>query len=755
MLLNLTSCMPTSSNSTRGRSTSGAIVTKVGITQGKVLKENPIILANNFNLSPNADLNRYVGSAVFITSNSFLRGNPNCFGLEYCFEVRENETSASALQSSDGRWGFDAHSENFLQVNTFYHLNKIFDRFFENLNLSSGYAYNITIPYYDSAIPLSMYNTNGSFNFVLNPLIAYSNCDVENNAAFDRANFTLCFGYTTNASKNLRWAHDNTIIYHEAGHFFQKLQINFRNHATVKVAELGNLLYDEAGAIGEGLSDFYSYYITGRTHFAEWAAGRILKASRPLSESDPIHAPGISTDRDQRLSYPQYITYDPNFAAAPVEDIHVSGMIISHYLVALTEDLQTKCGMTKAVAQNNVMHILNETLAELGDLTSVGTVSGAVGKVNLNATYSSKWLSTVNPINYRSFAQTIAKNLYNTLGNPTLLRCGGSFYQKDYIESLLDDYGLLLFRTYNQHRNLSNGTTKVNTSVTSTNRRKSVLIAKSSIILDPSPQANTAFVIDNRNQILSGIKLLQNSGIISAISPQTPSDLGFNNGNSKVSPGEIVAIALNLYNNSNSTMGGVQILANDWDHADTSTGKPCQFSTSLTDDTWPLESEGASTAANCNSIGASASEFAPVCFIQSNESNATKWISQKDLKEKMALDSGLCLNKDNDKDCFVRAISGADQAHYSKINPKATWGQTMADPETGEAYGLDWGNVILFEVSKHTPPGTVIDCRLRVRFTNCEDCYHDATRNNYDYFDTDYNGPKPFKIIHLQIPITD
>ena len=76
--------------------------------------------------------------------------------------------------------------------------------------------------------------------------------------------------------------------------------------------------------------------------------------------------------------------------------------------------------------------------------------------------------------------------------------------------------------------------------------------------------------------------------------------------------------------------------------------------------------------------------------------------------------------------------------------------------------------VILLEVSKQIPPGTIVDCRLRLRFSNCEDCYHkqstDATKTNfssdshlegYDFTDTDYNGPRPFKIIHLQIPITD
>ncbi|MDO9181380.1 MAG: hypothetical protein Q7U04_03185, partial [Bacteriovorax sp.] len=160
---------------------------------------------------------------------------------------------------------------------------------------------------------------------------------------------------------------------------------------------------------------------------------------------------------------------------------------------------------------------------------------------------------------------------------------------------------------------------------------------------------------------------------------------------------------------------------------------------------------------------------APVCFMQYNSAAATKWISQNEYQTKMALDSSYCLNPAKPNECFIRAVKGADQAYYSKINPKSTWGQTLTDPNNGnKAPSLNSGNVILFEVSKHIPPGVVIDCRLRVRFTNCEDCFHDAnpmlrsdsvsnpiTRTDYDYTDTDYNGPRPFKIIHLQIPITD
>jgi hypothetical protein len=648
--------------------------------------------------------------------------------------------------------------------------------FFANMNLKIASAYDaFSFPLYDTAIPLSVRNPDGSYKLNTQMLLAFSNCDVANNAYYDQATESLCFGYT-GANNELRWAQDSTIIYHETGHFMQRLQLNLRNTGILEKVQMSNNLYNEAGAIGEGLSDFYSYYVNGRTHWGEWAAG-YLNGSRPLSENDAIHAPGISADDDGRLSYPQYINYDPNYSSEPVEDIHMSGMIISHYLVALTQDLEAKCSMTNAAAREYVMTVLTETMAELGDLSTVGTVkNGAAGKVNMNTINSNSflWFSTINPITYRSFSQTIAKNLLISIGNSSLNRCNGSIYTRDNIESLLDSYGLLLFKTYNQHRNLT-GTVNpldlsiyTNTPVTTSNRKKSVLISKSNIILDPSAGASTAYVIDNRAQIAAGITQLQTAGIVGTLSAQTPSDLGFNNNNSKVSPGEVVAVALNLYNNSNSTMGGIEILANDWDHADQANlNRPCKFDEiGLSTDKWPLDTEGGSNAANCALIGATpgtpalpgvpatTGDFAPVCFIQHNDSTATRWISQSEFKTKVAVDNNSCLDKTNDKDCFIRAIKGADKAHYSKINAKSTWGQTMADPTTGAAYSLDWGNVILFEVSKSIPPGTVVNCRMRVRFTNCDDCFHDGTSGN-DFKDVKYNGPTPYKIIHLQFPITD
>ena len=51
------SCVPTSSNGVRGRSSSGSSGNAtVGISQGRILKDNPIILSGNPNLGITADL---------------------------------------------------------------------------------------------------------------------------------------------------------------------------------------------------------------------------------------------------------------------------------------------------------------------------------------------------------------------------------------------------------------------------------------------------------------------------------------------------------------------------------------------------------------------------------------------------------------------------------------------------------------------------------------------------------------------------
>lgn len=753
----VSSCVPSTKSDLRKRSSvNGSTSVAVNINQGKVLMDNPVILSKNAKLPVSTDLNKFT-SAQFISELPILQGFSNCVGLSHCFEVKDNINSSSPLISSDNKWGYKTNTSEFLQVNTYYHLNKSFQKYLENLNLTHNTLFSGTTYKRETAIPLSIMQ-GGFYNLNSKTLNAYSNCDEADNSYFSAAQNSLCFGYS-GQNKNLFWAHDSTVIYHEFGHFIQHLQLNFRNSNQIIKASMGNFLYNEAGAIGEGLSDYFSYYINGRTHWGEWAAGNLL-ASRPLSEMDNLHAASLQDDNDHRLRYPDYLTYEPNVPTIPVEAVHNAGMIISHYLVALTKDLEVKCQLNNLKARDSVMMLINETMAELGDLTSVGTqpntTTALVNKINLSPDYSSEWFNKNNPLNYRSFTQTLAKNLllhFGTFGNSF---CNGSFYAKDEIETLIDSYGLLNFKSYNQHRNHTS-VSKVNTVVNAANRNKTTLITKAHLKFDPLETSPTAFVIDNREEILAGVTSLKTSGVIKDISAQTPSDLGFNNDNGDVSPGEIVAIALNLYNDSNATMGGVQVLANDWFHAD-ATGKPCPITSTFAEDKWPKIEEGASESSDCLAVKAQTpNHFAPVCFIQAIDGNSSKWVSQEQFLEKINADKMQCLDPTNPKDCFIRAIKGADSAFYSKLDPKKTFTQTMKDPESNKSYGLNWGNVILFEVSKQIPPSSTISCRLRARFTNCTDCYHDdqglAPQGTDDYKDEDYNGSRPFQVLHLNMTI--
>ena len=116
----------------------------------------------------------------------------------------------------------------------------------------------------------------------------------------------------------------------------------------------------------------------------------------------------------------------------------------------------------------------------------------------------------------------------------------------------------------------------------------------------------------------------------------------------------------------------------------------------------------------------------------------------------------MCLNPSTDKDCFIRAIRGADQAYYSKLNPKQNWFQTMQDPNNLDTtYQQSISNLIFFEVNPQIPQGTTVDCRFRVRFTNCDDCYHDPSNSYNNFNDAAFNGPQPYKVIHLQFTVTD
>lgn len=760
LVLVLASCLQSPSNGSRKSSskTGATFYSNVAEGNGLVMLENPIILTGN---KKYGDSYGYASllTEQKITDSQFLiapcTGDGSGTGdVSSCFNVIEKALT-DPITYKNKRWGYGPSTTEWPQIQTFYHLKKQTTTFSTTLKNVYDRAWQQT----QTSIPFTLYTSGANWN-KNQTLTAHAQNGVENSAFYSPSAFTVNFGPIEDHPTVLM-VQDPGVIYHEMAHAYTSIMMNMRNSSRIDRSELGYLLYDEGGAINEGLSDFFSFYMNRRTHFAEWALGRFLPMdySRPITESDTMHMPGIAKTDDARLSYPTYVIYDPSAHTQVYEEIHNAGMITSHLLVALTEKLQSQCLMTQTQALDATYSYVAQTLAELGDLTATG-YDGYTDRVNLNATSSLEWIKINNPINYRNFAQGLAKYLYINFG-------ASGCFPKDDIEKFFDTYGLLLFRTYNENgNNKTSGHSGTNATVNQNNRLRSTFINKDQIILDPTSGAAQAYIFDNQSAIKTAIASLQASGIIGQLSTQLPSDLSYNNGNSQVSPGEVVGLALNLYNNSNSPMAGIQVLANDWDHFNIETHpRPCNN----LGDSFPLESEGGSVDgdSSCNYVtrynGAMKDAditvdknetVMPVCFIQQIATGgASKWVAQRELVSALP-DPSMCLGgSDKPDECFIRAIKGADTSYYSYIAPQSTWIKSLTNGTTLPTF--TYSNLIFFEVNSRTPPGTTFNCRFRVRFSNCDDCYHDASSSNDNYLDYEFSGAKPFKIINLKFSVVE
>lgn len=768
----VSSCVPVQ-QSTSEKRTDGIVdnsANTVNPAYGRVIMTNPVVQTGKYNLPFVENMAKYLQrEPVLINDDQFLTLNcrPGLTGQQLdCFKVL-NKQSDPDLQSSSHKWAFATDTDSFLQVQGYYHIKKMINQLqsdFESFYNSSQSAS------YNTSIPVGLFSSGANW-YPGHQLVAYTNCGVEDNSYYNPSTFSLCFGQVSKFP-SAKFAFDPSVIYHETGHAFTQMMLNVRNVSSglTERIDLGSMQYDEPSAINEGISDFFSYYMTKRTHFAEWALGLFYGQSRPMSEDDDLHAPGIATTADARLSYPQYINYDPNDLKNVYEAVHYTGQIASHFFLALTRELEDYCGMTEERAARYVLYFINETLAEKGDLSTYGADSFTqAGNYNLNSDSASLWALAVNPPNYYNFFQSFSKFALGILDKDK--QCNGISYPKDRLENLLDQYGLLLFKTYNENGNsVAIGHNGAITRVEETNRLQSVLVSKNNVMIDQRTGAIEAYVFDNRTTIINAIAAMKQSGQITEISPILTEQALYNNNNARISPGEIIGLALNLYNNSNSTIAGVQVLANDWDHTKVlernASGTVVKEQLCKLSDGFPLEEEGGAddsllpqVAGQCNYItrdnGATNTDpVSPVCFVQSEESGAAVWVPQWKLRSKMQLPARFCLSgEDKTDDCFIRAIKGADQATFSKIDGKKNWAETITLGLSGSPK-WNYSNFLFFEVSPHIPPGTTFNCRLRARFTNCKDCFYDST-NLDDFLDYEYSGEKPFKIINFKFIITD
>lgn len=811
------------------------------------------ITENTF-LETNCDFTQYIPDALVPETIIPFKDttNNNCL-----IALNDQGTDTQVLQSNNLSWLQPTDSDEFYQVNTFYHVKKMIDRYLKSLSFAHKYVHlegSMSIP------PSTKYNFIDTQSYLphrdgaISTLQAFSKCIIENNAFFDPAQNTLCFGYDDKS--NFRMVQDPSVIYHEVGHVLIKAMMNQRNITSGQdpntgdlvfnshpyQSDLGEIFYDEAGAINEGIADYFSFYMNQRTKVAEFAFNKIQGTYRPLEEDEPAHSADVSTSLGERLSYPEFVHYDPANSEVNTEDVHFSSATISHYLVALTKNFKTSCTFSSTSndtiheeATNYVLLLLNETLAEIGDLTGkasdifshFATLDPNQEKLyftNLNEEESFLWTQVVNPPNFRRFSRILGKNIFHHISSGL---CPG--FGLDESEQLLDEYGLLLFKSYEDRGNGLNTNTltsqsyalytgksvftnrglipfSFNTQVTEANRRKSILISKDFIKLDSE---STAFIIDSQSDIKNILANLTFEGANVNIT-QGIAGPEYNHQNTKIGPGEVVALSLNLFNNSNSTMGGVQFLANDWDHmklndstknythttsnqnginsgditGGTATHSPCIF------DNFPLGSEGGVTDSdttnpgNCSFISKTNASLdlsevvnsiiypkydldapQPICMVEYNDTNETKWVSQDFYRTyELGLEESDCLNNPSmsgsfftPNECLIRFLPGASQGVFGKIDAGKTWVETIKTPEQ-ETFTFDAGHLVLLEVNKWVAPGTKFNCRFRVRFTNCSDCYDnfkfgDPASGLTDYADFEYAGNIPYKIINFQLTV--
>ncbi|MBT4791607.1 MAG: hypothetical protein HON90_08555 [Halobacteriovoraceae bacterium] len=847
-----------------------------GTNQALIYPDNPVALEGK-NVSY-ANFEGYLLAKTITESNylnttcNFTQYSPDSFdptqNIYYkdtttntCLEAfNDQKTATQILQSINGSWVYPNHSDEFYQVNTFYHSKIIMERYLESLSFAHKYVHldsKMEIP------PATKYNFIDTQSYwltdsgAITPLKTYANCiDIKKSAAyFSPAQNLTCYGYdTTNAFKVVQ---DPSVIYHETGHAIVKAMMNQRNITSgidpvtynpvnkshSYQSDLGEAFYDEAGAINEGIADYFSYYMNQRTKIAEFAFHKLIGSYRPIDEDEQAHTADVSTT-GARLSYPEYLYYEPLDASLKIEDVHNAGAIVTHYLVALTKDLKSSCSYPTGTsndeihktATNYVFLVLNETLAEIGDLTGKGSdlfsqyatydsTQENVYFTNLNNEASFLWTQFVNPPNFRRFFRIFAKNTLHYISSGLCPE-----FSIDDSEQLLDDYGLLLFKSYEDRGNgidsnslaaqsyaLHTGKSvfssktlipfSFNTQVNEDNRKKSILISKDFMQLDTE---SVAIVIDSQTAVDNILSELTFEGK-HVIPTEGIAGTEYNNGKINISPGEVVALTLNIFNNSNSTMGGIQILANDWDHmklANTAntyinrtinknalaagdiTGNiashaPCAF------DDFPSESEGGVTdtittsPGNCSYISRTNESIdttevvttthskydvdspQPICMVQYSDENETKWVSQDFFRTySLGLEESDCLNNAsmshsnfNPNECLIRILPGANQSILGKIDPQKSWINSVKSENQVE-FSVNAGNVVLMEVNKWISPGTKFNCRFRARFSNCRDCFDNFQFNDMpstltDYADYEYAGAIPYKIINFQFTVLD
>lgn len=873
LVLSLSSCSEFTELPAEGTRTEQIDTTFYGEGRGYVFQQSPFD-ANGYERPtsaaavPNWDLPAFVtlenelvtdcNMSLQLTTSFSTTATSN----EDCFKIlNDDDPDTIPIQSINAGWNYpyETKIDEFFQVNAYYHSKLIVDRFLESLSRAHA---RVHFPNFDNDIPpVTKYDFNNTNTFwftdsdtnnigLNKTLTFYSKQPLDQlNAFFGAARLEIGMGFNDqNFITTPYTMEDLSIVYHEYGHAFNYILMNQRNvvadqsfitnyHQPLFKSSLGKQFYDEAGAINEGVADWFAYFITQRDALGEWAFNGL---SRPMSETSDSHSANVSKQSGERLKYPDF-TYYLATSDSPDEDVHNAGQIIAHYLVSLTEEFKDKCISIKDLGTNAkheaatdlTLMLLSETLGEIGDMTARGSdvfdsfiqssTDPYLGKffTNLNAFEAYLWGQVVRPPTFRRFAKLMAKNIRYRISNTFNGACPS--FTVDMSEQLLDEYGLLLFNSYNEDQegtelsgSLTNLTVtdtqtstesgsnitpflpsyvaQADTQVNNLNRRQTVLVSKDFIDFPTEASGEPPiFIFDKQEGIRELLSSLTFEGQNVTISEGLAGP-EYNNGNIKISPGEIIGITPNLFNFSNSQMGGVRILANDFDHMklhdsseihvnstdnllaneDIAIWKPCQI------DGFPLETEnGVAETPGSESEGdclyttkhnqtlkdtTLTPEYypdapQPVCMVQFNDENESKWVSQDFFRaQELLLDDNECLNGPsmsgdnfNPNECLIRVLPGGSQANFGKIDSQQTWIKTLQG-DNGNAI-VSSNHTLVMEVNKLIRPGTTFNCRFRVTYSNCSDCYEDENGNEYpDYM---FAGPEPYKVINFSFQVLD
>lgn len=786
------------------------------VAQGENPKTSSFRIGNSLDDTPRTitDKTQLIKDCTF-NQTITLAGATTPATVSNCMAVYTNDLQTPVSRAKNS-WVFNSGSDEFHAVNTFYHANRAVDSFLDFSEFAHEYTHLRGIDFLPQVMPINPV-LNKSFWFpersLLEPaaLKVLATPEVDSaSTAFYPSEMAIYLGRDP-SYPGFKMSQDPSIIYHEMAHAFVYIMLNQRNTNalnghTVLSSEMGITNYDEALAVNEGIADYFTYLMTGRTRFGEWGAAR-YNAARPLSESDSMHTNYVNETSQDRVSYPDFLKYDPNDLENTAEDVHYAGQIVSHYLVALTKRLNAECSFfgesnasqRQKLAGSFVMLALSETLGELGDLRSTLTdfnVSPQTYFANLHPDSSYDWSLLTRMPDFRRFFQTFGKNIYHHISSNLC----SQFDQND-SEKLLDDYGLLLFRNYNDigmgqkfdgtqyqdytFENLDDdffgGSRNYNDTLTLTNelnRQKSVLVSKDLLSIPGNNSTRPlAYIFDGpeiynylENLLFEGNNVVTSSGLAG---PE------YNNDNLEISPGEIVGLSLNVINNSNSTISGLKILGNNWDHmrlADptiptSGSVVPCIFQD------WPLSSEGGVTDSSMPALPSECEyparvnppfiadsmtgEFPldaqqPTCLVEYQAENETRWVSQNDMRKSLSISDNKCLNNPNisgelfnGNECLIRFLPGANVSYLGSLDPGKTWAETIKGDSDRDVV-FHAGSVVLMEVNKFLPPGTKFNCRMRASFSNCSDCFDDPDDQSAgDKKDYEYSTDRTHKVLNF------